>query len=416
MILLSPNTGEWLSRVCGLVLFTTLLAPPVLDAATYYAATTGSDSNPGTLSQPFRTIRNGAKLLKPGDTLYVRNGVYTESLDDVIPGGLSWQQPVTISAYPGERPTIRPVSGHVIVLYCDYVHHVVIDGFILDGSNTTPGANGLKLASDPTCGVAHHIRLQNSEIKNTPNSGIFVGGHPYPGFLSDAGCCNEFINLDIHDNAVGMDDQGYYIQSGRNLIERNRVYRNSCCGIYIFRSDSSTPHDNIVRDNEVFDNGLTSPSGGGVGILVQGERDQVYNNIVYGNRLGGIYVFGDGRDIKVMNNTVYNNQGPGVIIDATTSNTSVKNNILYQNAGVIQNQGSGTIISNNLTLDPLFVNTATKNFSLKAGSPAIDKGMPLSEVFDDFAGLARPQGPAYDIGAFEYTGTAPVPPTNLKAF
>src|SRR2546422_751580 len=33
-----------------------ILSPSAASAATYYVATTGSDANPGTLAQPFRTI------------------------------------------------------------------------------------------------------------------------------------------------------------------------------------------------------------------------------------------------------------------------------------------------------------------------------------------------------------------------
>src|SRR5205085_12166409 len=36
---------------------------------TYYVSLTGSDSNPGTLLQPFATINHGASVLHPGDTL-----------------------------------------------------------------------------------------------------------------------------------------------------------------------------------------------------------------------------------------------------------------------------------------------------------------------------------------------------------
>ena len=42
--------------VYALVFF---LGTSTAQAATYYVATTGSDSNPGTLQQPFRTIVKG---------------------------------------------------------------------------------------------------------------------------------------------------------------------------------------------------------------------------------------------------------------------------------------------------------------------------------------------------------------------
>ncbi|MFA5248636.1 MAG: choice-of-anchor Q domain-containing protein, partial [Patescibacteria group bacterium] len=46
------------------------------------------------------------------------------------------------------------------------------------------------------------------------------------------------------------------------------------------------------------------------------------------------------------------------------------------------------------------------NFELQAGSAAINAGIDLSAYFtDDFSGVSRPQGSAWDIGAYEYVST-----------
>ncbi|MCX7669533.1 MAG: hypothetical protein N2439_05615, partial [Anaerolineae bacterium] len=50
----------------------------------------------------------------------------------------------------------------------------------------------------------------------------------------------------------------------------------------------------------------------------------------------------------------------------------------------------------------LFMNVSADDYHLKAGSPAINAGTPLSDVTDDLEGNPRPVGPAYDIGAYEY--------------
>ena len=56
------------------------------------------------------------------------------------------------------------------------------------------------------------------------------------------------------------------------------------------------------------------------------------------------------------------------------------------------------------------------NYKPRGDSPLIDKGKNLSGVFlSDKDGIPRPQGPAWDIGAYEYqNSTHPDPPTNLK--
>ncbi len=75
-------------------------------------------------------------------------------------------------------------------------------------------------------------------------------------------------------------------------------------------------------------------------------------------------------------------------------------------------------MANNLTTDPKFVDPSTFNFALQSGSPAIDAGVATPEITEDFAGIRRPQGQGYDIGAYEHIATLPqqIPPgpTELK--
>ncbi len=47
-------------------------------ATTYYVATTGSDSNPGTSASPFRTIKYAYSKVAAGDMILVRPGKYTD--------------------------------------------------------------------------------------------------------------------------------------------------------------------------------------------------------------------------------------------------------------------------------------------------------------------------------------------------
>jgi hypothetical protein len=90
----------------------------------YYVATNGSDSNPGTTTQPFRTLKKGVSVLTAGDTLYVKDGTYFGSGQLMgIPSGTSWNKPVTIAAYPGHRPVIVAEPGWEAVLYFIGNHH-----------------------------------------------------------------------------------------------------------------------------------------------------------------------------------------------------------------------------------------------------------------------------------------------------
>ena len=68
--------------------------------------------------------------------------------------------------------------------------------------------------------------------------------------------------------------------------------------------------------------------------------------------------------------------------------------------------GEGTISSDIISADPLLGPLAdnggpTKTHALTFGSPAIDKGATIPTISCDQRGVARPQGSAFDIGAYE---------------
>src|SRR6266498_44426 len=156
--------------ICGLALLGSLVSAQKGEAGTYYVATDGSDSNPGTEEQPFQTLGRGVGELRPGDTLYVKNGTYTGSSQLAgIPSGASRDNPITIAAYPGHSPVIvAEQDNHV--LYFTNNRYIIIDGFVIDGSNAI---HGIRI-HEGSGGIADHIRIQNSEILYASDSGIVV--------------------------------------------------------------------------------------------------------------------------------------------------------------------------------------------------------------------------------------------------
>lgn len=79
-----------------------------IPANAHYVATTGNNSNPGTITQPFLTIQHCASAVTSGGTCVVRAGSYHET---VIPNS-----GITITSYYGEAVTVHgddPVTGWI---------------------------------------------------------------------------------------------------------------------------------------------------------------------------------------------------------------------------------------------------------------------------------------------------------------
>jgi hypothetical protein len=397
-------------------------------AATYYTATTGSDSNPGTIEKPFKTIVKGIHSMRAGDTLRIRGGTYPERLHHneriVFPSGTSWTNAVTIVAYPGETVILRPGSGGSVVSIETAKQYIIFDRLIFDAINA---------GSESTIGImggANHIRFQNCEIKNSFYNGVMIGW----GGLGVTSDYNEFINCIIHHsgryggaqingvNVPGPDTapgfgrgHGMYIETSYNLVRNCNIHSNGEYGLKFYYGDPKSgrrANHNTIRDSVLYNNAQNTtryghPIGGGI-LLATGVNNRAINNIVYNTNVPDPYVHGidtgyTGTDALIYNNTIYN-VGLGIQVTATSTNAIIKNNIIYKTTHLVtEDRGVGTTWSNNLIdIDPRFVDRAAGNFRLESNSPAINQGATLPEVETDILGVPRPQEKRHDIGAYEF--------------
>src|SRR4051794_19049095 len=92
-------------------LLTTLLTAGSARATDYYVATTGSDSNAGTMTAPFATLQKGVNTAVAGDTVYIRGGTYKITTPATSGAGINFTKSGTSDtarirywAYPGETP------------------------------------------------------------------------------------------------------------------------------------------------------------------------------------------------------------------------------------------------------------------------------------------------------------------------
>jgi parallel beta-helix repeat protein len=135
----------------------------------------------------------------------------------------------------------------------------------------------------------------------------------------------------------------------------------------------------------------------------------IYNLSVSGGGNAALLVATGGSDAaKIYQNTVTANAMIGIHLSSGSGGTLVENNIAYGNTpNNLVDDASSTLTTNLVGVNPVFVNPSGNNFQLTVGSPAIDAGT-TNAYTTDILGVTRPQGSAFDIGAYEFVvGPAP---------
>jgi parallel beta-helix repeat protein len=322
-----------------LALQTTLLSivgANVATAATYYVGKGGSNSNScwqaQSRSTPKLTINDGLSCLKAGDTLYVQAGTYGEEFKNP-PGGTSWEKAVRIAAYANDTVTLRPGAGaeRIFTFASANSQYVIVDGFIMDAQNVTYEA--IKITSSSWQGQSHYIRVENSEIKNAPQSGLLVNGTGH-----------EFVNLDIHRNGSDHLSHGIYLRSSDSLIEGCIVHENSGVGIHVY-SQSKGIDNNLILNNQVWGNGINDTRRSVGIILASGSGNKALNNNVWGNGTG-IRVDYGASNSEVSHNIIHHNDRYCMIIGSGATKTTLKGNSCFTNWYGILNTGLNTLLLN----------------------------------------------------------------------
>lgn len=388
-----------------------LMAWPAFGQTTRYVSPKGSDSNPGTAAAPYLTIGMAASVVNPGDTVIVMDGVYHEALN-LTRGGMA-------SAYV----TFESQNKW---------------GAVLDGNN-----NSLAEAVQFT---ASFIRFQGFEVRNygsTTGSADAFSNYPGGQFI-------DIVQNHIHDiGRVCTDTKngltGVFLEAPNVIIEQNLIhdigrfaagengcnpstayYKNHDHGVYV---DSNS--NNVTIKNNIF---YRIERGWGVQVYPSGvdSLEIVNNTFLWPNpyNVGHIILAASSAltNLRIENNISYS-PNTNFIYLYTSSGFSgtVANNVIFSGTASSATAGGLNFTGNLENTDPLLVSpgdstvdsTATVNANLTNGSPAIDAGLTLTDVTNDYAGTARPQGSGYDIGALEFVGgtssSKPLPPTDLKA-
>jgi hypothetical protein len=329
---------------------------PPSTGQTFYVATTGSDSNPGTLEAPWRTVQHALDVLQPGQRALVRAGTYAESLSVSRAGTPT--APITIENYSGERPLVNGGGERPLDISSSGAY-IRLRGFALERSPYTSGGN--------VDIYGHYVEISGNEIRLAKDQGVYTS--------------EESHHVQILDNWIHHNGEGVAHQSH---------------GIYL------QGNDHLVANNVIHDH----PKGFGIQVYDRNSRSILVANTVVASGHSGIVVGGSGSvdNIRVANNVFAFNAHYGISHDSTCPIASrADHNVAFGNGwGQTQPGCSGLSYSGgNSTSDPLFVNYGARNLHLRAGSSAVDYALPALSPGSDFDGTVRPRGGAPDAGAYE---------------
>jgi parallel beta-helix repeat protein len=409
----------------------------------FYVSPTGSDSNPGTESAPFRTINHVNNLtLQPGDCINVLPGTYEEQLFLYKGGNAD-----TPTGYVVYRSTvqggalIRPTGGYSAVNIGSPGNYIIFDGFDVQAPLGPAGHDGHGIQSENV----HHCKIINNISHDNGGSGI-AGAYGEFYLIQGNVCYGNAGYNDFHTSGISIfganDVANDTTKPGfRNIIRNNICYNN-------IEIDSPTPHtdgNGIIIDD--FENHFTRTGLYPYTTLVEG-------NLCFNNGSKGIQVFFS-QFITVRNNTCWHNHVDqlntgtwrGELSNAICDNNTWINNVAVCDPGINVNNraiddtdtegGNVNVVwYNNLTFNgtpgqssirlvgsnpsltanapynnifgqnPLFVNPTTDpgaaNFRLDAGSPALNAGTDQFGLYHiDLDGNARIVGASIDLGCYQ---------------
>ena len=392
-----------------------------------YVAPDGDDANPGSLDQPFATVERAQEAAAPGDTVWIRGGLYGFSGTSRTTGvsftksGVP-ENPIRYFAYPDEAPVfdlfeLKPqerVTG--LDVRCNWIH---VRGLEVRGVRQIVVGDswGVRVRGDHN--VIEHLHVHDNEA---------------PGVFITSGSDNLILNCDSHHNYDPLEDGdnadgfGCHSTGQGNVLRGCRAWDNSDDGFdFINAAGACTvEHSWAFRNGYIPDTDMYAPNGNGAGFKAGGygypprtpasgaARHIVRFNVAFGNRVVGFYANFHPGGIDFVHNTAFDNPANfDMRTPGTPSSHTLRNNIAAGTGHTIINFDGGSDDFNSWTL-PVTI-TADDFESLdhaEVYAPRLSDGslppMKLGRLRNDSDLVDRGEdrglpfaGAAPDLGAFE---------------
>jgi hypothetical protein len=319
-----------------------------------------------------------------------------------------------------------------------------------DGCFTTAKMSNVKFFGNESTntGVVAASKQQHAVYFSTDTNHVEAGWN----YIHDNRSCRAIQFHSSPLNGGGASDPTGHNQFDLSVHD-NLIHDDPCDGINFATVDPSQGKVEAYN-NVIYHTGIgPSPQDGDSGDYsciymayitntgpVGGGTVEIYNNTLYdcgsfaaaGFPNNGSLMLNGGEStllVRVRNNVMYQlgsepfGNGPAW----SAAFASGSNNIMFSTSTVPPVAPS--FLSGTITTDPLFLELGIRNFHLRSATPAKDAGLTISSsnTFNnympwngnplDYDGVVRPQGAAYDVGAYEFfsgSDQRPSPPTNLS--
>ena len=440
-------------------------AAPSYAATSYYVRTNGSDNCNGmtdasgsTGNCAFSSVQKGVTAAQPGDTVIIHTGDYSAPNPTIasVRSGTSGS-PITIRAAEGESVTISRASltHNYIVLkgfkitksgrlysagvhmggsYCQVVSNTII-------GNCQPWVGGEDCNAALNNEGAYNVISNNiiDGLNNSQTNGFGIGIRY--GFKSNH--CTTANNTFTGMNSPGriFELNGSYHQIANNEIKNCSGEHYGMTHPDIFQVfGTAGSHDHIIENNYFHDCGTQLGN-----LEADGNAPAFYNwtfrNNIFANIKSELFIY---FPITFYNNTFYRctKENTGNVINACYgvgkfngyNNAFIDcgfstNNGWYSCPGsadynFVANSSTGGVKTGfnephganggNPYLKATYSNCTSNacDFHIGASSALIDVGTAVSSFTKDKDGVTRPQGKAWDIGAYEYPVSGAIPPAS----
>jgi pectate disaccharide-lyase len=327
-----------------------------------YVSPSGNNNNPGTVDAPLANIQTAIDAVLPGGTIFLKGGVYHQTVK-IQKSGSESEGFITLRSAEGEHAILDgtgvkvDTEGICFIIDASYVQvqDIELRNYRTEQAGTTPIGIFVK-------GASHHIGISGNIIHDMGTDfqghnggdahGIAVYGtsdSPQHDIFIDF---NELYNLKLGSSealAINGNVDGF-------RVVRNSIHDNNNIGIVIIGFEGVSPdpandraRNGVILQNHVYNiSSYRNPAYGNqyaaAGIYVDGgtkvsiEDNDIHDND-YGIELASEHAGGKTSEVEALHNRIYHNRASGISLGGydehrgSTLNCVIQENeLIYNNA------------------------------------------------------------------------------------